>query len=103
MSVITDVVIIMSCYEEAINDFNMILGDIPASRNQQVRRIGNYDDFGGNKATSIDVYGAAFNFVPPQQIIETAEKVKWKYPQYIAIYINSENNDEIILWTPTKV
>jgi hypothetical protein len=102
MSVITDVVIITSCYEKAIDEFNMILGDIPTVNNQQVRSIGKSDDFGGRKVSSIRVYGAAFNYVIPMHIIETAEKVKWKYPKNVAIYIDAEYNDEIIIWTPDK-
>jgi hypothetical protein len=98
MSVVTTIMMLPRWDEptENINAFNQALARADTERGQQLRNIADVrpypepapsDFWGGTKVPEADVWAAALNYFPGDQVVEVAKECRWLRP-VLFIWVN---------------
>ena len=96
MSLITDVVIIAGISEhEAFSYLNRWLAENDP-RGQQLRQV-SLEEGGGNKATSLTIYAACFNFLDISGFTDAIRAAPWHLPSLAVAYFYPEDGAPFVV------
>ena len=100
MSVITDVILLAGDGEaEAVAAVNGYLHDLQAHLGGDLELAGPSDNFGGTKVPSFAAWGAAFNYLDRQTLLDAICAAPWRYPSSVALVTWHESGSGPQTWT----
>lgn len=96
MSVVTDVILLVSLTEEGPEDVFPPVDEVnnwlrENGQNAGLNHLNGHE--GGHKAWQADVFGAAFNFLDIEGFVQTVAGAKWIAPDRVQLLIKGEEDE----------
>jgi hypothetical protein len=77
-----------------VAEVDAYLAKVDTGPGQQLGNIWDSDAYGGYKTMEVPLYGAAFNYVSPEQFKAAVRSAAWEEPEHVRVFI-CDQADEV--------
>lgn len=101
MSVVSNVILIFPCWEDAEDKIKTINAALPEGQNFLEQALCKFTEaYGGSKVLETQIYPAAFNYVSLDELLSAIQKVEWTNPELVQLLYQGQNEDKFSLHYP---